>query len=64
MSIGYVIFGVILIPLFGAMVIGTVSKPRNFKVSAQFTFVLILAVAAMVVVFAVLGWVLGYLIPS
>ena len=63
MSIGYVVFGVIMIPLVGAMIIGTFTKPRKFIVSVQFTFVLILAILFMIAVFAVFGWILGYLIP-
>ena len=62
--IGYIILGLILVPLFALMLASVLERPRSFKVAAMFTSVFVLQIVGMVLSFVVLSLVLSLIMPD
>lgn len=60
--IGFVILGLILVPLFTLMVIAVLEPPRMLKVPAMFTAVFLLLVVSVIGGFLIFGWMLGFIV--
>lgn len=56
---GYIILGLILVPLFVLMLASVLERPRTFKVAAMFTSVFVIQIVGMVLSFVVLSVVLS-----
>ncbi|MFC1874234.1 hypothetical protein ACFLYX_02915 [Chloroflexota bacterium] len=62
--IGLVIMGMILVPLFALMVASVFDPPRSFRVAGMFTTVFLLQIVVMLMLFAVIGWILSFIVPQ
>ena len=62
--IGYVIMGVIGIPLITIVTIAIFTAPRNFRIPGLFLGSIILQIVGFIVVFAVIGVLLGFIVPQ
>ncbi len=62
--IGYVIIGVILVPIIILIAASILEAPRTFRVPALFIGSLALQIGAIILSFAALGAILGFLIPQ
>lgn len=61
--IGLVIMGLILVPLFALMVASVLDPPRSPRVAVIFTTVFLLQIAAMIIGFIVITFILGFVVP-
>ncbi len=61
--IGWVILGLILLPLFMLMIASVLDTPRSPRVAAMFTGVFLLQIVAMIIGFAIIAWILGFIVP-
>ena len=62
--IGYIVLAVILIPVIVMAIGGVATRPRNFVVPALFTSAVVLLISGMVLGFAVIGFVLKFVVPQ
>lgn len=62
--VGYIVLSVIIIPVIVMAIAGIATRPRNFVVPAVFTSAVVLLIGTMVVGFAVIGFVLKFVVPQ
>jgi len=64
MTIGLIIMGLIIIPLFVLMIASVLEKPRSIKVAGMFTTVFIIQIVGMVLGMVAFGYIMGFIVPG
>jgi hypothetical protein len=62
--VGYIVLSVVLIPVLVMAICGVTTRPRNLIVPAIFTSAVVVLIAGMVAGFAVIGFVLKFVVPQ
>jgi hypothetical protein len=62
--VGYIVLSVVLIPVAVMAICGITTHPRNMVVPAVFTSAVVFLIVSMVVGFAVIGFVLKFVVPQ
>jgi hypothetical protein len=62
--IGYFVIGLVLLPLLALMLAAILDPPRQLRVPAMFTLVVLLEIGAMVAGMAVFAALLTFIVPQ
>ena len=62
--IGYIVMGLILVPLAVLMLASVFEAPRTGKIALQFTGAFLSLIAAMILGFVLIGIVMGLIVPK
>ncbi len=64
LPVGYIVLSVVLVPVAVMAICGITTRPKNLVVPAIFTSAVIFLIGGMVVGFAVIGFVLKFVVPQ
>ena len=62
--IGFILMGIIVVPVIALITAAIFSKPRTFRIPSLFIGSLIVLFVIVMVVFALFGAILGFIVPQ
>ena len=63
-TIGFIVLSIIIAPVLVITIVSMLAAPRTFRIPVLFVGSVILLIGAFVSIFAITGWLLGFIVPG